>query len=64
MEKWGDSVTVGNEYCNQLEGAENLSTRDFVTVIVRILPLLYIVYIFFSFVVGIYFIYLYLGGFC
>ncbi len=37
-----DFVTVGNEYCNQLEGAENLSTRDFVTVIVRLLPLLYI----------------------
>ncbi len=37
-----DFVTVGNEYCNQLENAGNLSTKEFLTVIVRLLPLLYI----------------------
>ncbi|MGQ1784185.1 MULTISPECIES: DUF5063 domain-containing protein [unclassified Saccharicrinis] len=35
-------VTVGNEYCNQLESAEELSTRELFTVMTRILPLLYI----------------------
>lgn len=35
-------VTVANEYCNQLEGVEGLSKRDFFTVTTRILPLLYI----------------------
>ncbi len=37
-----DFVTVGNEYCNQMENTDGLSTREFVTVIDRILPLLYI----------------------
>ncbi len=35
-------VTVANEYCNQLEGVEGLSTKDFFSVTTRILPLLYI----------------------
>jgi len=35
-------VTVGNEYCNQLEGAEEMSTKELFTVVTRILPLLYL----------------------
>ncbi|GAF04729.1 DUF5063 domain-containing protein [Saccharicrinis fermentans] len=35
-------VTVGNEYCNQLENAEALSTQELFTVLTRILPLLYL----------------------
>ncbi|SMO54017.1 protein of unknown function [Saccharicrinis carchari] len=35
-------VTVANEFCNQLESVEKLSTRDFFSVATRILPLLYI----------------------
>ncbi len=35
-------VTVANEYCNQLEGVEGLSAKDFFSVTTRILPLLYI----------------------
>lgn len=35
-------VTVANEYCNQIEGVERLSTKDFFSVTTRILPLLYI----------------------
>lgn len=35
-------VTVGNEYCNQLENAYDLSTKELLTITVRILPLLYI----------------------
>ncbi|TLX75243.1 DUF5063 domain-containing protein [Labilibacter sediminis] len=35
-------VTVGNEYCNQLENAQDMSAKEIFTVVVRILPLLYI----------------------
>ncbi len=35
-------VTVGNEYCNQLENEYNLSAKEMLTIVVRILPLLYI----------------------
>jgi len=35
-------VTVGNEYCNQLEISSEMSTKEFLTIMVRILPLLYI----------------------
>ena len=35
-------VTVGNEYCNQLENAYDRSAKELFTVVVRILPLLYV----------------------
>lgn len=35
-------VTVANEYCNQLENAYDLTTKQLLVVTVRILPLLYI----------------------
>lgn len=35
-------VTVGNEYCNQIENSHDLSAKDVFTIMVRILPLLYI----------------------
>ncbi len=35
-------VTVGNEYCNQLENADEMSTRELFTVMTRMLPLMYI----------------------
>ncbi len=35
-------VTVGNEYCNQLENSLEMSSKEFLTIMVRILPLLYI----------------------
>ncbi len=35
-------VTVGNEFCVQLENADEMTTRQLFTVLTRILPLLYI----------------------
>ncbi len=35
-------VTVGNEYCNQLENSLEMSSKEFLAIMVRILPLLYI----------------------
>ncbi len=35
-------VTVGNEFCNQLEHSSEMSSKELVTIMVRILPLLYI----------------------
>jgi len=35
-------VTVGNEYCNQMENVYELSLKELLTIVVRILPLLYI----------------------
>lgn len=35
-------VTVANEYCNQLENSQEMPTKEILTLMVRILPLLYI----------------------
>ena len=35
-------VTVGNEYCNLLEGVEQSSLKSFVGILTKLLPLLYI----------------------
>ncbi|MCW3786408.1 DUF5063 domain-containing protein [Plebeiibacterium sediminum] len=35
-------VTVGNEYCNQLENSFDKTSKELLTIMVRILPLLYI----------------------
>ncbi len=35
-------VTVGNEFCNQIENSFDMSSKELLTIMVRILPLIYI----------------------